>query len=866
MADYDFKSIEARWQTRWAEAKAFETGGTAAGRPRFYCLEMLPYPSGRLHMGHVRNYTIGDAVAHFQRLAGRDVLHPMGWDALGLPAENAAIERGIHPRDWTLSNIEFMRRQLQDLGLSYAWSREVATCLPEYYRWNQWFFLRMLERDLVYRSRRLLNWCPKCATVLANEQVEGGRCWRHEDTEVQPREMDQWFIRITRYADELDRCLDGMTEWPESVRTMQRNWIGRSVGTRVRFAIDGLGRSIEVFTTRIDTIYGATFLVIAPDHPLLEQLIAGTGRETEVRGFVASLREQARKDRFAEPEKTGIATSRAAINPFSGERMPIWVANYVLMEYGTGAIMAVPAHDERDFEFAGTYGLPVRQVIRPSDGVAAPSGACTADEGGILVNSGSFDGLPAPEARRKMAESARERGFGEEAVSYRLRDWGISRQRYWGTPIPIVYCDRCGTVPVPDAELPVLLPEVNLRGITGAPLAAVPEFVHTSCPRCGGPGRRETDTMDTFMDSSWYFDRYLDPRDEEQPFARESAQAWLPIDLYVGGITHATGHLIYCRFFHKFLRDLGLVAGDEPIRRLLTQGMVVCYSYFCEEHRYISPDEVRSVGEGDSARALCPHDGRELVRTLGAMSKSKNNAPNLDRIMERYGADTVRLYVLFAAPPEDQVLWSEQGIEGCHRFLSRVWRFYDRHAAAMRGASDPGGDGAGPASAETAALRRKTHQTIARVTEDIGRRLHLNTAIAAIMELVNTLYGFYERDDFDPAEASALREAFDALCRLLVPLAPHLAEEIHAGLGLDGLAVRSSWPQAAPALLREETVQIIVQVAGKLRGRIEVPREAGEAAVIEAAQRDERVVAALQGRPVARTVFVPGRILNIVPG
>ncbi len=693
MADYDFHGIERRWQERWAEQRAFETDEVSGTRERYYSLEMLPYPSGKLHMGHVRNYTIGDSVAHFQRLQGRDVLHPMGWDALGLPAENAAIERGIDPREWTLANIDAMRRQLKELGLSYAWSREVTTCLPEYYRWNQWFFLRMLERDVVCRSRRVLNWCPRCQTVLANEQVENGRCWRHEDTEVEQREMDQWFIRITRYAEELDRCLDGMTGWPEPVRTMQRNWIGRSEGARIRFPIEGLDDALEVFTTRIDTIWGATFLVLAPDHPQLEAITAGAGREEEVRRFVSAAREKAQRERFSEPEKDGVPTGRFALNPFSGERVPIWVANYVLMEYGTGAIMAVPAHDERDLEFARRFSLPVRQVIAAPAGEQS-SGAYTASEGGILINSGAFSGVPASEARRAMTEHAAARGFGEAAVSYRLKDWGISRQRYWGTPIPIIYCRSCGIVPVPDDELPVLLPEhVDLKGITGAPLASVPEFVNVSCPRCGKTARRETDTMDTFVDSSWYFYRYVDPKNSRLPFAAEAARAWFPIDLYIGGIEHATGHLIYCRFFHKFMRDLGLVEGDEPVANMLTQGMVVCYSYFCQVHRYIAPEEVRVVldEQGAASRYVCPHDGSDLVRNLGAMSKSKNNAPDLDRMREKYGADTVRLYVLFAAPPEAEFLWSEQGIEGCHRFLSRIWRFFERHRAELK---TSGGEGA----------------------------------------------------------------------------------------------------------------------------------------------------------------------------
>ena len=866
MSDYDFHEIERRWRPRWEAARVFETSAERPGE-RFYCLEMLPYPSGRLHMGHVRNYSIGDAVAHFHRLRGRNVLHPMGWDSLGLPAENAAIERGVDPADWTFSNIDTMRRQLKDLGMSYAWDREIATCLPEYYRWNQWFFLRMLERDLVYRSRRVLNWCPRCATVLANEQVEGGRCWRHDDTEVEPREMDQWFIRITRYAEELDRCLDNLAGWPEPVRAMQRNWIGRSEGARISFAVENSGEAIEVFTTRIDTICGATFLVLAPDHPLVEPLLAGADRAAaaRVRAFVAAARERALVDRFAEPEKDGVPTGRSAINPFNGERVPIWVANYVLMEYGTGAIMAVPAHDERDHEFALRFGLPIRTVVAPPDG-ADRSVLYTAAEGGTLVESGPFSGMPAPKARAAMAQHAREKGFGSATVTYRLRDWGISRQRYWGTPIPVVYCDRCGVVPVPDDDLPVVLPKgVRFEGITGAPLATVPEFVQAPCPHCGGPARRETDTMDTFVDSSWYFYRYCDPRNSREPFSREAARSWIPVDLYIGGITHATGHLIYCRFFHKFMRDLGLVEGDEPVRDLLTQGMVICHSYFCDQHRYIAPDRVRTVLDerGEASAYLCPDDGRELVRTLGAMAKSKNNAPDLDRMVEAHGADTVRLYVLFAAPPEDEVLWSEQGIEGCQRFLSRIWRFFDRHRLVLAKAGEPAAGGAD----EVRALRRKTHQTILRVTTDIEKRLHFNTAIAAMMELVNVIYGFYEADAASLGASGAreaLRESFAVLSKLMVPFAPYLAEEIHAGLGLPGLAVQGRWPAHDGALLAEEAVEIAVQVNGKLRGRVEVPRGATADAALGAARTEPRVQAAIGQRRILRTVFVPDRLLNVV--
>ncbi len=874
MSAYDFARIEASWQRRWDEARVFEVSDAdaraaaadPAGRRTFSCIEMLPYPSGKLHSGHVRNYSIGDAVAHFQRMHGRLVLHPIGWDALGLPAENAAIERGADPRTWTLANIAEMKRQLRRLGISYAWEREIATCDPAYYRWNQWFFLRLLERDLVYRSRRILNWCPRCATVLANEQVEEGRCWRHDDTVVEQREMDQWFVRVTRMAADLDACLDRMPGWPEAVRTMQHHWIGRSEGARIRFPVleapAGAAREIEVFTTRLDTIFGATFLVLSPEHPMTRTLSAGTPQEAAVRAYAEAERAAAARDRFGtERGKEGVFTGRHARNPYTGEPVPIWTSGYVLMDYGSGAIMAVPGHDARDFEFATQHDLPVVRVIRPPDDEPPePPLPWTGNETDVLVASGKWSGMRSPEAIASMAAHAREAGFGEAAVTWRLRDWGISRQRRWGTPIPIVYCAACGTVPVPDDRLPVLLPEgVNLAGIPGAPLAAVPSFVETTCPKCGGPARRETDTMDTFVDSSWYFYRYTDPKNEKAPFDPASAAPWFPIDLYIGGIAHATGHLIYCRFFHKFMRELGLTRGDEPVRNLLTQGMVVSWSTFCPEHRWISPEEIRGGG-GDGAPGHCPHCGRELTRTLEKMSKSKNNAPDLDRMIDRYGADTVRMYLLFAAPPESEFLWSETGIEGCARLLGRVHRFQERHGDALRAAGPPRS-----ADGDAGALRRKTHRTIAAVTDDIGRRMLFNTAVARIFELVNALYGFYDREPLSGDEASAAREALVALSGLMVPFTPHLAEEMHSRLGLPGLGVSVRWPVADAALLSVQEVQIVVQVGGKLRARLSVPADADEAAVLGAARGDEKVAAALAGRAVARTVYVPGRLLNIVP-
>jgi len=875
MKDLPFQEIEARWQARWEQERVFEPEESDP-RPRFYCVEMLPYPSGRIHMGHVRNYAIGDALAWFRRMQGYNVLHPMGWDSLGLPAENAAIQRGADPRRWTIDNIAAMKAQLRRLGFSYAWEREVATYQPEYYRWNQWFFLRLLERGLAYRGRRVLNWCPSCATVLANEQVVAGFCWRHDDTPVEPREMDQWFIRITAYADELDSFLDRLPGWPERVLTMQRNWIGRSEGCRVRFPVEGLDAPIEIFTTRVDTIFGATALVLACEHPRLGDIASGCGREDVVSAFVRDDRSRRLADRFsAADEKRGVFTGRHAINPFSGERIPVWVANFVLMEYGTGALMAVPAHDERDFEFARAFGLEIRTVVEAAgtSGAPAAGGSECSDErafteDGVLVASGRFSGLSSAQARAAMNEEAASRGFGGAAVQFRLKDWGISRQRYWGTPIPVVSCERCGTVPVRDEDLPVILPPVELKGATGSPLAAVPEFVRTSCPACGGPACRETDTMDTFVDSSWYFFRYADPKNGSAPFESARVSAWFPIDLYIGGIEHATGHLIYCRFFTKFMRDLGLLELDEPVANLLTQGMVISHSHFCEEHKFLFPDQVRRAGDGDAAAWSCGLCGRPVRRTLEKMSKSKNNVVDPDAAVDAYGADAIRIFALFASPPDSEVLWTEQGMEGAYRFLARLWRFAEKHGARLRDAGSPQAPGSqgGPADEAALRLRRRTHRTIRRVTDDIARRLQFNTAVAALMELLNAVYEWNDRDSLEPAEAASLREAVMSLVALLAPFAPHTAEELWHRLGGEGMLAVGRWPQADPSLVEEETATLVVQVNGKLRGRLLVRRGASEDEVVAAARADARVAAALANVTLRKVVLVPDRLLNLVTG
>jgi leucyl-tRNA synthetase len=825
-----FDEIERRWQALWEERTLFAAPQRPA-RDHFYCLEMLPYPSGRLHMGHVRNYSIGDAVARFQRMRGREVLHPMGWDSFGLPAENAAIKHGIQPATWTEDNIAAMRVQLKRLGLAYDWSREIAAHRPDYYRWNQWFFLKMLEKGLAYRSRRSVNWCTSCQTVLANEQVETGRCWRCESTVVL-KELDQWFLKITEYADELHDELDRLEGWPERVRTMQRNWIGRSEGAIIRFPVlDDRGREqadgLEVFTTRLDTIYGATFCVVAPGHPLLAKVPTRGGCRKRVDAFLEKIRARAGALQGAEPEeKEGIDTGLRVRNPYNGERLVVYTANFVLMGYGTGAIMAVPAHDERDFDFARKFGLPIRTVIRcPGETgplPAAPSEAMLED--GVLVNSGPYDGRSSEDSRREMALAGESAGFVRRQVQYRILDWGISRQRYWGTPIPVIYCDDCGTVPVPEKDLPVVLPvDAPLTGEGGSPLGRADAFVRTDCPRCGGPGRRETDTMDTFVDSSWYFYRYCDPHNHKGPFRREVTDAWFPIDLYIGGITHATMHLIYCRFFAKVLRDLGLAAGGEPVRNLVCQGMVL---------------------KGGTA-----------------MSKSKGNIVDPDEMVQRYGADTTRLFTLFAAPPVKDLEWDERGVEGCFRFLEKVWRLLMPRAEGLARAHLPeAADGLD--DPRRAALRRKVHQTIQRVTIDIDKRLHLNTPVAAVMELLNEAQDFTK--SWDDEDAPYLKEVGRTMSLLLQPFAPHISEELWTVLGGEGSVIDQPWPQAADLWLREDEVEVVVQVNGRVRGRLRAAHSLSEEEALSLARADARVGAHLSGRSIRKTIYLPGKLLNIV--
>ena len=827
MKEYDPGPVEAKWQQRWESAELFRTGSADPDARQHYCLEMLPYASGRIHMGHVRNYSIGDAVARFHRMSGEQVMHAIGWDAFGLPAENAAIKEKQDPNRWTRRNIDAMRGQLKRLGFGYDWRREISTCDPEFYRWNQWFFLRMLERGIVYRATRPLNWCDSCATVLANEQVIGGRCWRC-DHPVRLREIDQWFLKITDYAQELLDDLDRLPQWPERVRTMQRNWIGRSEGARALFPVEGREEPLEVFTTRLDTIYGATYMALAAEHPAIPELVRGLPQEPEVLDFVGDQLARTLEERFGEAaEKLGVFTGRFANNLYSGERIPIWVANFVLMDVGTGAIMSVPAHDERDFAFARKCDLPIRPVIHPPGG--APLDADSLHEAftedGVLNDSGPYSGLASAEARGKMTEDAAAGGFGGASVIYRLKDWGISRQRFWGTPIPVVHCEKCGPVGVPEEQLPVLLPDsAPLTGEGGSPLARVREFVETTCPKCGGPARRDTDTMDTFVDSSWYYFRYVDPRNAEAPFDWTELKPWFPVTLYVGGIEHATLHLIYTRFWTKVMRDLGLVEVDEPVDRLFTQGMVI-------------------------------KDGAK-------MSKSKGNVVEPDAIVERYGADTTRLFALFAAPPERDLEWTVEGVEGCHRFLGRVWRTFD---AARTRLAEPGASAPAEASrGDTLVLRRKTHQTIRRVTADLGPRMHFNTGVSAIMELINAIASIAERPDLDPGLRWALREAFEVLARLLAPFAPHFAEELWEALGGEGFVLVADWPVADPELLVEDEVTVVVQVNGKLRSRLRLGRGTPEERALAAARRDKKISVHLEGKTLRRVVYVPDRLLNLV--
>jgi leucyl-tRNA synthetase len=803
---YDHKQIELKWHDRW-EGESLYKAEENSSKPKYYVLEMLPYPSGALHIGHIRNYSIGDALARYMWMRGYSVLHPMGWDAFGLPAENAAIANQRPPREWTLHNIEKMKRTHRRFAFSYDWDREVTTCEPEYYRWNQWFFLRMLEKGLAYRKQALVNWCPKCATVLANEQVVDGCCWRHEDTAVEQRALEQWFLRTTAYADELLKDIAQLEGgWPERVLTMQRNWIGRSEGAEVDFEVEGFG-PVRVFTTRIDTIYGAMCMILAPEHEIVSRL------SPEMKAYAKRMIDARAQQGPGDVEKEGFDTGLHAINPFSGERVPVWVGNFVLMGYGTGAIMAVPAHDQRDFEFCRKYGIPIRPVIGPEGcELADPATMKQASEGyGILRNSGPFSGLTSDEARARMAAHAEKEGFGKAAVTFRIKDWGVSRQRYWGTPIPVIHCPTHGVVPVPDDQLPVLLPQrIEITGKGRSPLDEVPEFVNVRCPICGQPARRETDTMDTFVDSSWYFYRYCDPKNSSGPFDPAKIAYWFPIDQYIGGVEHAILHLIYSRFWTKVMRDIGLIRNSEPVRKLFTQGMVIANG--------------------------------------AKMSKSKGNVVDADRVADAHGADTARLFALFAVPPEKDMDWTDAGVEGIYRFLGRVYRFATRNIGA------PGGDGSADAQ-----ILRKLHQTLRKITSDFDSRWHFNTSIAAMMELVNQLYAEEPR-----ISAAAMSQSIKILTLMLAPFAPYVTQELWEEQGSSGAILKESWPDFDPDLAQEAEVEIPIQVNGKLRARIHVAPGLDAAQLKVAALDDDKVQALVAGREVVRLVAVPDKLVNIV--
>jgi leucyl-tRNA synthetase len=818
---YDFKKVEDRWQRLWAEEKTF-TVTEEASKPKYYCLEMFPYPSGRIHMGHVRNYAIGDVISRYKRMRGFNVLHPMGWDSFGLPAENAAIKHGIHPSKWTLENIAFMRdKQLKRLGLSYDWDREVTTCLEEYYRWNQWFFIKMYERGLAYKKLSYVNWCPSCNTVLANEQVEDGLCWRCSSV-VEHKELDQWFFKITAYADELLSSIDKLTGWPERVLTMQRNWIGKSVGVEVDFTVEGTGEKLAIFTTRPDTLYGVTFMSIAPEHPMLEALIKGKPQADGVRAFCQRVMREDKAARTDEKqEKEGVFTGAYAVNPLNNEKVPVWVGNFVLMEYGTGAIMSVPAHDQRDFEFAKKYAIPIRVVIQNAEKDLDPremKEAFVAE--GTMVNSGHFDGTPNAKGKEAVADYVEQKKFGKRTVNWRLRDWGISRQRYWGTPIPIIYCDSCGTMPVPEKDLPIRLPiDVELTGKGRSPLAESKSFRETPCPKCGGKAWRETDTMDTFVDSSWYFLRYCSPKETRAPFDKKAAGYWMNVDQYIGGIEHAVLHLLYARFFTKVVRDLGLFDGDEPFKNLLTQGMVI-------------------------------KDGAK-------MSKSKGNVVDPDFILMKYGADTARLFSLFAAPPERDLEWSDQGVDGAYRFLHRVWAIVYRHGAAVRNVKPAG------AAARGDKLYRKTHLTIKKVTEDIEREFHFNTAISALMEMVNEMYD-YTASGVAQDRLPVLRSAIDVLTLLIAPFAPHFAEELWESLGNRESIANAPWPHYDPEAIVASEITVVVQVNGKVRSKLTLPPGASDKDIEAAALADPKVKEFSNGKSPRKVIVVQGKLVNVV--
>ena len=858
---YNPKQIEPKWQVVWDKNKQFKVDEDP-GREKYYLLEMFPYPSGKIHMGHVRNYTIGDVIARYKRMRGFNVLHPMGWDAFGMPAENAAIANNTHPAKWTYANIDNMREQLKRLGYSYDWDRELATCAPAYYKWEQWLFLKMFEKGMAYQGESYVNWCETCQTVLANEQVEAGDCWRCGEA-VRQKKLTQWFFKITDYAEDLLEYCDKLPGWPEKVTTMQKNWIGKSIGAEIRFQVDSSDVTIEVFTTRPDTIFGATFMCLAPEHPLVNQLSRGTGKEAEVDAFVERMALQSRSDRVLDNyEKEGVFIGAWCINPMTGGRMPIYIANFALMEYGTGAVMSVPAHDQRDFDFAKKYGLDIVVVICPKDTPVEEVARAEAyvDEG-VLVNSGDFTGMGNKAAQEAITDYFEQNNLGKKAISYRIRDWGISRQRYWGAPIPVIHCEACGTVPVREADLPVVLPEdVDLLEGGGSPLATTDSFVNTTCPACGAPARRETDTMDTFVESSWYFERYCSPRHDTSMFDTNTVDYWMPVDQYIGGVEHAVMHLLYSRYFTRVLKDMGLVDFKEPFTRLLTQGMVCKETVKCPEHGFLYPEETDYQNDQPYCR-MCKSLAE--VGRVEKMSKSKKNVIDPNVLLDEYGADTVRLFCLFAAPPERSLEWSEQGVEGGFRFLNRVWRLVQEWQAAIENAESFNGS-LDELDEPAKRLFSKSHQTIQKVTTDIEERFHFNTAISAVMELVNAMYTAELNMD-NANSAAVMRHAVESVILLLAPVVPHITEELWEALGNEPGRLSSAWwPEHREDAMVSDTRLMVVQVNGKLRGRFEVAADADEETIKEKALADENVQRFTEGKAVKKIIVVKDKLVNVV--
>jgi leucyl-tRNA synthetase len=858
---YDSRKIESKWQNFWEEAKLFKVKEDP-NKEKYYLLEMFPYPSGKIHMGHVRNYTIGDVVARYKRMQGFNVLHPMGWDAFGMPAENAAIANNSHPAKWTYENIDAMRFQLKRLGFSYDWDREIATCSPEYYQWEQWLFLKMYEKGMAYRKESFVNWCEHCQTVLANEQVEAGLCWRCGQ-QVRQKKLWQWFFRITDYAQDLLSYCEKLPGWPEKVITMQKNWIGKSTGAEIRFPIENSDEQIPVFTTRQDTVYGATFMCLAPEHPLVVKLSKGTPQEVEVSEFIHRISLQDRSVKAVESyEKEGVYIGAYCINPLSGIRMPIYTANFALMEYGTGAVMSVPSHDQRDFEFARKYGLEVVVVVKPHDSDLDPATMTEAFTGeGVMINSGRFNGIDSVQALDDIASYLEEKGLGKKTTSFRLRDWGISRQRYWGAPIPFIHCEKCGIVPVPEKDLPILLPEdADLLEGGKSPLSTIEYFIKTPCPACGSPeARRETDTMDTFVESSWYYERYCSPNCKTAMFDRKAVDYWMPVDQYIGGVEHAILHLLYSRYYTRVLYDFDLVNYKEPFTRLLTQGMVCKETVSCPEHGFLLPEEINGAGE----ERLCKQCGQEtIVGRVEKMSKSKKNVIDPNILLEKFGADTTRLFCLFAAPPERDLEWSEQGVEGGYRFLNRVWRLALNWESLIRDAK-PFNGSPDQLEDDSRALFKKIHATIKKVTRDIEDRFHFNTAISAVMELVNTMYGI-DHAEKNAQEIEVMRLSMESVALLLSPIVPHFAEELWEVLGFDTSILLASWPSYRQDALIKDELLIVVQVNGKLRSKFHVDANADDDILKEMALSDERVLKFVDGKPIKKIIVVKEKLVNIV--